>query len=335
MAIGVQSNLKIFQDQFYGGFIETLSQNSNVFNAQSANAIRLFTNFSKGYYFEEAFFEQIANLVARRDITSTSTLTPVNLSADSMIAPKRFSSTPLVMQTLSSLKTAGYDLDAETGMQRFSFIVGTQVAKAMLDDMLNTSLSCAVATLGKSANTSLSIVSASGTKTMNYESLNNTTFKLGDNAGQIVAYVMHSKQAQDLINQSIGIVTDRVAGATIYQGVAGTFGRPLIVTDSTSLVKADGVSTGVNSYYALALREGALDLRLSEQPIVSSDVNRNYVAGIALEYRSDFAYNIRVAGFSMTANNTNPTDAQLANGGNWTQAFTDFKQAAGARLETR
>jgi hypothetical protein len=107
------------------------------------------------------------------------------------------------------------------------------------------------------------------------------------------------------------------------------------VTDSTALIKEDGVSTGVDSYYALALREGALDLRLSEQPVVHSDVNGSYAAGIALEYRSDWAYNIRVAGFSMTANNTNPTDAQLAAGGNWTQVFTDYKQCAGARLETR
>ena len=333
MAVGIQSDLKIFPDQFYGGFNEVLSQNSNVFNANSANAIRLFTNVSRGYFSEEGFFDTIASLAARRDVTSTASLTPVNLSADSMIAPKRLAGTPLIAQTISSMQTAGLSGSSEDAMRNFSFVVGEQVAKAMLDEMLNTALSCAVATTGKSSNTFLSILSAS-TKTMNYQSLNAATYKLGDNASQVVAYVMHSQQAQSLINQSIGIATDRVAGATIYQGVAGTFGKPLIVTDSSSLVKTDGVSTGVPSYYALALREGALDLRLSEEPIIYSDLDPGFTAGIALRYRSNWGYNIRVAGYSMTANNTNPTDAQLAAGGNWTQVFTDFKNTAGVRLET-
>jgi len=75
-------------------------------------------------------------------------------------------------------------------------------------------------------------------------------------------------------------------------------------------------------------------VRLSEAPVIYSDLDPSFAAGIALRYKSDWAYNVRVAGYSMTANNTNPTDAQLGNGGNWTQAFSDIKLTAGVRIET-
>lgn len=336
MALGVQSNLKIYQDQFYGGFNEVLAQNSDAFNERSANAIRLFTSVARGYYSEEAFFETISGLVSRRDITSTSDVDNVNLAADSMIAPKLFSGTPKVWNTLSSLQTAGIinvpDEDVRLGA--WFFRVGEQVAKAMLDDMLNRSLTCAVATTGKSANTYVDITGAS-TKTLNYQTgLIATLAKFGDRGQDIVAWVMHSKPFYDLMGSNIGVAADRVAGATIYEGTAGTMGRPVIVTDSASLVVADGGGTGINSYYTFGLREGALDVRLSELPVFATGLDPDYKAGIAQYYRSDWAYNVRVLGYSMTANNTNPTDAQLANGGNWTQAFTSPKWTAGIRLET-
>lgn len=334
MAIGVHSNLKIFPDQFYGGFNEVLAQNANVFNESSANSIRLFTDVARGYYFEEAFMSPISSLVRRRDLTSTSADTPTNLSAGSLIAPKRSAGTQLVAQVLSSMFSAGISTSEEEAMGTFSFLVGQQTAQAMLVDMLNTSLTCAVATTGKVAGSSLSIVGAT-VKTLNYTTaLIPGLAKFGDAGQDIRAWVMHSKPFYDLMGSNIAVATDRVAGATIYEGTAGTLGRPVIVTDSPALVKADGVSTGVNSYYTLGLREGGIDVRLSEAPVIYSDLDPAFAAGIALRYKSDWAYNIRVAGYSMTANNTNPTDAQLGNGGNWTQAFSDIKLTAGVRIET-
>jgi hypothetical protein len=337
MAIGTLSDLKIYPDQFYGGFNEVVAQNGNAFNAASANTIRLFTEFARGNWTEEAFFDSVSGLISRRDITSTSDATSVKMSADSMIAPKLSRIIGPVENTIGSLRTAGYDLTTESGLQQYSFLLGQQVAEAAIVDFLNSGLYAAVAVTGKSANTSLSIVAASGTKTANYATGLVPLFqKFGDRAQELTALVMHSKPFFDLMGSNIAVATDRVAGATIYEGTVGTMGRPVVVTDSAALVKTDGGGTGINSYYTLALRQGGLDIRVTEDQLIHGDIKTGVKAGLVMVLQGEYAFNVKLLGYSYSASlsTPNPADATIGTGSNWTQVFASHKWTAGARLET-
>lgn len=336
MAIGLPANFKIFPDQFYGGFNEIVAQNGNAFNQASANALRLYTEAARGMYQEEAFFDKISGLVSRRDITTQSDATSVLLSADSIIAPKLLRKIGPVDNALGAFRTSGLDFTEDSAQARFSFLLGQQYAEDALVDMLNTALSGAVTVTGKAATTRLSIVGASGTKTLNYATgLIPGLGLFGDRGQDIVAWVMHSKPFYDLMGSNIAVATDRVAGATIYEGTAGTLGRPVVVTDSASLVKTDGGGTGINSYYTLGIREGGVDVKMTEDTIVYSEIVTGKAAGLVLRVQGEYAYNLRLLGYSMTTDgNVNPTGAEIADAGNWTQQFASHKWTLGARIET-
>jgi hypothetical protein len=112
-------------------------------------------------------------------------------------------------------------------------------------------------------------------------------------------------------------------------------GRPVVVTDSASLVKTDGGGTGINSYYTLGIREGGIDCKMSEDTIVYSEIVTGKAAGLVLRVQGEYAYNLRCLGYSMTTDgNVNPTAAEIADASNWTQQFASHKWTLGARVET-
>ena len=65
------ANFKVYEDEFFDGMYEYVTQNLNAFNGASNNAIRLQSIFQKGNYTTESFFQDIANLIVRRDTSST------------------------------------------------------------------------------------------------------------------------------------------------------------------------------------------------------------------------------------------------------------------------
>src|SRR2546425_1227693 len=80
MSIGLGSDFKIYDEQFFGGMTEVLMQNADAFNQSSANAIQLVPQELKGNYEKESFFTQISSLVTRRDVTSVSTVTDIKMA---------------------------------------------------------------------------------------------------------------------------------------------------------------------------------------------------------------------------------------------------------------
>jgi len=147
MATGKASDFKIYEDQMRGGVVETLTQASNYFNA-AGGAIRLSTQSRRGQYAQESFFTNIANLVTRRDVTSVSAATDLVLAMAEIISVKCKRKVGPIGQTLDAFKqvqmTAGTD-------QALSFLIGTQIAKAMEVDMLNNGLRAGVNALKNTA----------------------------------------------------------------------------------------------------------------------------------------------------------------------------------------
>jgi len=294
MAIGTKSDFQIYHEEFFGGFNEVVQQNSNVFNAASANAMRLVPRMLKGDYEKESFFKSIETLVSRRDPTSTSDATSQKLEQGELVGVKLNRKIGPAEQTMDSFKKIQVD------PMEFSFILGQQAGEEALRDYVNTgalSVSTAIQAMSPTM-----IVDKTGESDPNLSAqyLINAMAKMGDRAQRIRAWVMHSKPWFDLMEGQVSDKVTNISDVVIYGGSPGTLGRPVIVTDSPYLVNYQTVtdSPAGDNYIVLGLTENAVVMNQSEEESILSDT----VLGkenIIMQYQGEYAYNIRIKGFSM------------------------------------
>lgn len=324
MSIGLGSNFKIYDEQFFGGMTEVLMQNANVFNEASANAIQLVPQEIKGNFERESFFTQITGLVSRRDVTSVASATDTAMTQNEEVGVKINRKIGPVANTLDSWRKIAQD------PEEMSFILGQQIGKAVTLDYVNTIVKALVAALGNV--TSTNAYDYSGTGTMTHNVLAAGLAKMGDYANNIVAFVMHSKVYFDLLGQSITDKVINVADVSIREGTVATLGRPTLVTDAADLV----VSGTPNKYYTLALVANAAQVKESEE----KEIMGFPISGLEqLVYRiqGEFAYNMNIKGQAWDSTNggVNPADATIATAANWLQVATDSRALAGVRIKTQ
>lgn len=323
MAIGVRTNLVQYDDEFYGSFVETLAQASDFFNANSFGSMNLRTEFSRGDYKKEAFFESIASIVSRRDLTSVSANVGDALTTDDFIWPKRAVKWN-VTNTHDSFERQG------VSMGEFAAAVGRQAAKALqveyLDALLLAMRTCIV-------KTAASLNDASD-GTIQVADLLTGIEKMGDRHADIAALVMHSHVFFDLVGDQItNLKIDRAAGFSVATGLPQTFGRPVLVTDSASLIVEDGVTSGTDSYYTLGLMPGAGTVQITN--VRNGVFEVDGLEQLAYRIQGEVDYLVGVKGYAYTGSNLNPTDAQLDDAADWTLEVDSVKDAAGFAIETR
>lgn len=332
MAVGKASDFKVYPEQFRGGVIETLTQNSSVFNQASNGAIMLSTESKRGDYEYESFIQAISNLISRRDTTSVSDATALAVTMEEFISVKLNRMIGPVDQTLDAFRKV--QMRVENDME-LSFLLGTQVAKGMQVEMLNSGLRAMRAAIAaQSANT----YTEPSSGTMSSSALNNGLKKFGDAFQNIVAWVMHSSVFFDLVGYQIDPSNngDNIAGVVVQGGSPATFGRPVIITDSSALIVDEGTSSVPdNVYHTLGLVAGAGAIENSEEEKIVHDIvtgKNNLIARLQGEY----AYNLGVKGFQWkVASGANPNDTAVGTGSNWTKVATDKKDLAGICIKTR
>lgn len=325
MAIGKASDMVIYQAEFQSGLVESLTQFLNAFNAASRGAIRLVPNALKGHYSKAAFFKDISGLVSRRDITSTSAVTPLAMTQDEVIGVKINRKVGPVAQTIDAIVKAG--LTEEAASRAFGVFAGQHKMR----DMLNTGL-IALETAVQSVTAMNLDITGETVKTANTSALQRAVAKMGDNGQQIVCWVTHSKPHYDVLGQ---LLTDKVTGladiVTIQGSVPAFLGRPAIVTDSPALTDANGTAT--DTYNVLGLVQDALVIEESEPDRYFTDI----MPGSENLYRifqSEYAYNITIKGkkWDVANGGSNPADAALGTTTNWDTVASDDKNTAGVRL---
>jgi hypothetical protein len=326
MAIGKASDFKIYQEQVHGGFVETIQQFVEGFNTASGGAIRLIDSLHRGDYYQESFFDVIGSLVSRRDTTSVSAATDLAPTSDDFIGVKRNYKVGPVANTLDAWRKLGED------QEMLSFVVGQQIAKAVPQAMLEAALMSLEAKLDSVA----ALEEDDTAATITTEGLVDAMAKQGDAAQNIACIVMHSKVYYDLLKDQITDAVYRANGLSIMEGTPATLGRPVLVTDSSSLVEVDGVSAGIDAYSSLLLFSNAATIKVSEPPTVVTEL----VTGLEnLVYRmqGEGAYTVSLRGCQWdTANGgANPTDAALATATNWDTVVASNKLLPGAILKTR
>lgn len=329
MADYLASNFKVYQEYLKTRAAETLQQNADVFNAAVNNGIILRTVEKPGDYEYESFFKDIANLISRRDNTSTSAAAKLSMAQEEFVRVKLNRKIGPVDQSRDSFRK----VFARYSEMEFSGILGGQIAVAQQLDMLNSVLLAAGAALANVSGGALKHTVASG-GTITTPSLVDGLSKMGDRADRVVCWVMHSKVYFDLVKEQIAANIDGLSVFNVRTGTPVTLNRPVIVTDSPSLVK-NVVSPDVNDYYTLGLVSGGALAEVTE----TSDIVIDDVTGLEVlmtRLQGEFAYNIGLKGFKYaTGNGINPADAVIGTGATWDKAATDDKSLAGVVIQSR
>lgn len=319
MAAGDVRDFVIYDEEFFGGYSEALEQNTDVFNAGSGNTIQLRPNRLIGHYEKESFFKNVAGLVSRRDIESTAGATDGKLEQGEFAGVKVNRKIGPVKNTIDSFRKIGEDAGT------MSFMLGQQIGAAAAVDMVNTAilaLNAAINEFGAGVGT---FDGTAGTPT--HKNLAQILRLMGDKQQDVVAWVMHSNSWFDLLesglDQSGNTVIQELAGVTVFSGGTASLGRPVVVTDSDSLI-ASGTP---DNYQILGLTEGACVIDESEEREIVSDLITGE-ENLGMRIQGEYAYNLRMKGFAWdfaTASSPNPDDTALATAGNW-----DYKLSTSA-----
>jgi hypothetical protein len=317
----------IYPELIHAGMVETLQQNTDAFNGAVNNVIRQVTRARLGDYNQESFFGIVSNLISRRLVDASPAnvlVTPSEMPKDEFIGIKINRRIGPVDQTLDSFRKIGQSPDFEV----ISFTLGEQVAKAMQVDWLDTALTGQVAALLAQAPLSF-IPAGSPIPTVTTASLVDTLAQFGDAAQRVRMWVMHSKVYYDLVKEQIAANITNISDFNIASATPVTLNRPVLVTDSASLINGA-------EYYTLGLVENAAVLEESEDTLLHTDVitgQENIVARMQGEY----AFNLNLKGFrwDVTNGGINPDATSIGTGTNWDKAATADKDLGGVILTTR
>lgn len=327
MATSLVSDFKIIDPIMQSGYVETLAQASDAFNASSAGAIVMETPESKtGHYEREAFFQALTGgAVTRRDITSIAAATALKMTQAELIGVKCNRKVGPVESTLDALRKIGADVET------LSFALGQQVAKGQLVDAINTTISALVGAILNQASV-LANVTAVGNGTMTHNNLVTGLATLGDRSNEVVALVMHSKAYHDLVGQAITDKVVEVAGTTIINGTVATLGRPVVLIDAPALL----ISGAPNNYVTLGLRRNAASVKMTEpMALLNQLVTGN--EQLIQRFQGEYAYTLKLAGYQWDVTNggINPDATAVALGTNWDLIATSLKDTAGMAIRSK
>ena len=322
MATGTKSDFKIYHEEFFSGLNETVQQNSGVFNAASANAMRLVPRMLKGEFEKESFFKAVETLVSHRDPTSTSAVNAQKLEQGELVGVKLNRKIGPAEQTMDAFRKIQVD------PREFSFILGQQAGEEALRDYVNTAALALTTAINTESGLVTSVLTESDSN-LKAEYLIRSMSKMGDRSQRIRAWVMHSKPWFDLMEGQVAGGATNIADVVIYGGAPGTLGRPVIVTDSPYLINLDS-DGAAESYNVLGLTDGAAVLNQSEDESILSDT----VLGkenIIMQYQGEYAYNLKIRGFAYDGS-ANPNDATLGTPASWNFLMHDVKLGPGTLL---
>ena len=324
MATTMASDFQIYEDQFIGGFIEAETQFTDAFNAASAGTIVNVSEMRRGDYVQESFFKKISDVVTRRDTTSISAATALKVEQGEMATVKLNRKIGPVDSTVDAFRKIQRD-QGENGQESLSFLLGSQIAKAIAVERLNQSIRAVVAAMTADvANVEHAMGGNISTAGLTYG-----LEKMGDAADRIKAWVMHSATYYTLVREQISANVFEVGGFVVHQGTAVTLNRPVIITDSDQLANDDS-PTGK---YVLGLTAGAVATTDTETKDVVTDLVTG-LENLVVRLQGEYAYNIGVKGFTWDIANgaANPTDAALATSTNWDKSVASHKDGPGSRI---
>lgn len=228
MATGKASDFKIYNPEFFGGMAEALEQNTDGFNAASGGAMVLMPERKIGDLEKESFLARISSIVTRRDTTSVDPVTDIAATMGESLGIKINRKIGPIANTLDSWRKVG--VDPSTMSFRLGGMIGAEIAVDYIDQACRAA-STAIASVG-------ALTSNQTAGTLSHARMNSGLSLFGDAGSRIRMLVMHSTPWYNLIGNAITDNIFQVGGMSIQTGSNATFGKPVLVTDSSALVTA-------------------------------------------------------------------------------------------------
>lgn len=324
MSVIQSSDMKIYEAQFASAMTERVAQNIDAFNGASNGSIVMRSSTLPANYEYNSFFTFNGSLVTEQDITATAAVTPTEITQAENISVKLHRKHVSWAQEKAA-KMAGVPFDSIISA------LGQQVADGVLTDKLNTALAAARAAIVNVGSSVLNDITAATVKTVSISALLDTLRKFGDRHNSISAWVMHSEQYFDLGLSALDDDVTNIADGIVRRVDIPGLGRPLLVTDSASLIKAADTP---DSYFVLGLVKGAIDINESEG-FTSRLLDVPTLEMMTVESRAEYAYNLSLKGYQwdVTNGHANPAAAAIATGSNWDKIATSIKDTAGVALQ--
>lgn len=317
------SDLAVFSEWAYSGFQETLGYNVTLFNAASDGTIVLRQQSHTGDYSEEAFWKRIDNLVRRRNAYGNATLSEVSLEMLTDVMVKVAGGTPPV--NVSPSQFEWIRRNPEEG----GALYGRQLAGDMVRDMVETGIMAFIAaTIAEDA-----VYFDGADEFLNWKHFNQGQALFGDRSAAIRVWIMHSAPLFGLWGSNL-VNAEQLFDFGGIRVVADPFGRPLVITDSPSLVELNGVEP--DTYYTLGLTTAAIVVDQNDD-FHSNVEESNGKENIQRTIQSEWSFNLGLKGYAWDKTNggKSPNDAALAVSTNWDRIATSHKDLGGVIIETQ
>lgn len=323
--------LKVFSQYAKGSMTETLQQQVELFNGATGGAIVLVAKKNDGDFSDMSFWKYMEGLVRRRNAYGSGAVSAIDLEQLQDTSVKVAAGTPPVNIPPSRMK---WILKAP---EEQAVVYGQQLAKEMMADMLNVAIAAGRAAL---VNVGSTVLYDGTAAILSWQALNKGQAKFGDRSQRLAAWVTHSAPVFDLWDDNLANA-ERLFQFGDVSVLKDPWGRPIVMTDSDSLVDPEGITDAdpgpaVPSYFTLGLVSGGImvsDNGDFEQNIETSNGKDN----IERTIQSEWSYNVSVKGFAWDKTNggKSPTTAALSTGTNWDKIATSTKDLAGVIIETK
>ena len=292
----------------------------------------------KGQYFTQARFDKMASLVTRRDLTSFSAATLVQMTTDSEKAPVVNLKMGPVLLPEKTLWMAGAS-DAEVEM---NFV------KQCADQFRSSLQSHVIAAIKGST---AAFIAGAGGEGYGYDhaysvwdnstpvylspvALSGGRSEMGDRLDKINSMFTRSECFSDMVNTQAAYTSSGSWGENVARGQnPATLGLPYAIVDSSHL-KTDAVasSSTLSKWYTYLMSSGMVQVEIVNLWF-SPPARDNSLEQPSVYLRGDADVVIRIKGMNY-ASTANPSESTLATAGSWGIKTNDHKEFGIVRIET-
>jgi len=315
------TDMKVLSSQGYEMMSEMLAQYLEDFNTATAGAFVMSSARTAGDREVIADFKRIANLAKRRKAYDDSTaISSTKIEQREKVAVKVGGRTDEILFTKNQFTWLQLNPDEADSL------ISQQLAQAMFQDMVNTSLASTRAAMVQNGSAVGYTVPSNGEASLS--ALVSGAAKFGDRAQDVKVWVTHSKPIFDIYQTAL-TNSSQLFNIGNVQVQQDGFGRRFVITDSPALATGSPLD-----YYMLGLTDGAITVK-DEGTFDENLVRSNGVENIQNSYQAQWDYTLALKGYSFSKSIASPTDAQLITGSNWTKYAESDKFTAGVYVKAR
>ncbi|WP_269915510.1 major capsid protein [Acinetobacter sp. HY1485] len=315
-------DLQVFNKQTYLTMTETVAQDVDKFNESSQGSIVLLNQPTNGDFDIQASFKNISGLVRRRNAYGDGTVDSKRLEQLLNVAVKVAAGTPPLVYEKQQY------LWVQQNPELAALMIGEQLAKAKLADMLNAGLMGAASAIGGNTDA----VEGDGTADPSFRLLNKGAARMGDRAGALRAWILHSTTLHNLYDNAL-TNTERLFSYDGVNVIQDSFGRVFVVTDSPALATT---VNGEAHYNTLGLVEGAVVIS-DNQDFNAELVPTTGKENLVYTYQAEWSYNVGIKGYAWDQANggKSPTDTAIGTPTNWDKTASSIKDTAGVLIKSK